>query len=280
MIHRRIRRHFLPHFFAVGHHHPAHGLSLTSLFLYLQILVVITTTIFVVKTRAPQILGVASFSASQIIQITNEKRTEYGLFELKVNDQLSAAAAKKAGDMFANDYWAHNSPAGRTPWTFITAAGYRYIFAGENLARDFTGPDAVVRAWMNSPTHRANLLDHNFREIGVAVSSGKLGGREGILIVQMFGSRGDIGVLAEKSDVLPEVKKIEEPVPVLASQKTAISKVAAFGILGVIFTLLSVEAIVTVARRDMRVRSSIFAHLALLAFVLLAVWYAVTGAII
>lgn len=285
---RRVHRHFLPHFFAVGHHHSAHGILIAALFLYLQILVVATAGVYVLRVHAPRILGTAAFSASSIIQITNEKRAEYGLGALAVNDQLSAAAAKKAEDMIANDYWAHNSPSGRTPWTFVTASGYRYIFAGENLARDFSDASSVVRAWMNSPTHRANLLDRNFAEIGVAVASGKLDGREGTLVVQMFGSRGDVGVLAQKSNTVTEAvenetnveTQISEPVVVLASQKSAISKVIAFGILGFIFTLLSIEAVVTVKRSDMQVKSSIFAHLALLGFVLLAVWYAVSGAII
>lgn len=294
MIHRKIKRLFLPHFFidpyfaaALGPksgHHGAHGLTLTSLFLYLQVLVILTVALYTIRLTVPAILGTATFSARQIIDLTNVKRQQYGLPPLDINSQLSHAAATKAGDMFANDYWAHNSPSGKTPWSFITSADYRYLAAGENLARDFTNPEAVVTAWMNSPSHRTNLLDENFREIGVAVASGKLGGREGTLVVQMFGSRGDIGVLARntapQSPEQPGAEDLEEPVTVLASRKQAISKVISLAVVGAIFILLALEAAVTTKRADMQVKSGIFAHLALLGFVLLAVWYAVSGAII
>lgn len=199
MVHRRISHHFLPHFIvdsetaknlAEPHkvHHHAHALSLMSLFAYLQIALVFTVALYAVKLKAPQILGEITFSADQIIALTNAKRAENGLGELTSNSLLAQAASAKAQNMLAEDYWAHNSPSGKTPWSFITAAGYKYIFAGENLARDFNNPQAVVNAWMDSPSHRSNLLDSNFKEIGVAVVSGILTGRDGILVVQQFGA--------------------------------------------------------------------------------------------
>lgn len=295
-------KYFLPHFFVdrefarqfgtKSTHHSAHQLSIASLFLYLQVLVIATLGFWAVERTVPQILGTAAFSAQQIVELTNQKRTEYDLAPLILNSQLTQAAAAKANDMFTNDYWAHNSPAGKTPWSFVTTSGYRYIFAGENLARDFGDPSSVVRAWMNSPSHRANLLDKNFREIGVFAQSGKLGGREGTLVVQMFGTRGDLGVLAQAATQPPASTAptspiyptpsgtITEPATVLASSKFALSKIISFAIVGLIFSLLLAEAVITTKRADMQVKSSIFAHLAILGFVLLAVWYAVAGAII
>lgn len=187
MVHRRIVQHLVPHDHD-GISHRAHGLSLVSLFVYFQIFFVATAAVYVIRSHAPQILGTVTFSADQIISLTNAKRAENGLGPLSFNSLLAQAASAKAADMFASNYWAHNSPSGRTPWSFITAAGYRYVFAGENLARDFDDAGAVVNAWMASPSHKSNLLDRNFKEIGVAVSSGNLTGHEGILVVQMFGS--------------------------------------------------------------------------------------------
>jgi len=196
VIHKRIvehivslREHFIPHKHTEAEErHKAHGLSLVSLFAYLLIFAVSVSLVYLVRIKAPHILGVASYSSSQIISLTNQKREENGLSDLTENNLLAQAAAAKAADMIAVDYWAHNSPSGKTPWSFINAVGYKYVFAGENLARDFGDPGSVVNAWMNSPSHRSNLLDKNFKEIGVAVSSAKLSGHEGILVVQMFGS--------------------------------------------------------------------------------------------
>lgn len=299
MVRHKIHRHLLPHFFVdldfarnlggkTGHH-SAHSLTLPALFLYLQLLLVATATLFVIARTVPSILGTATFSSAEIIRLTNETRAQYGLAPLVASARLSQAAEAKALDMIKLDYWAHNSPAGKTPWSFITAAGYRYLFAGENLARDFGDPGSVVSAWMNSPTHRANLLDGNFREIGVAAVSGKLSGREGTLVVQMFGARGDVGALAEgargvqgaqEEPVVGEPVVVGEPAVVLATQKFAVARVVSLAVVGFIFSLLLLEAVVTVKRADMQVKSSIFAHLAILGFVLLAVWYAVAGAII
>ena len=66
--------------------------------------------------------------------------------------------------MIAKNYWAHNAPDGASPWSFFKNVGYRYLYAGENLARDFGDSASVVNAWMNSPTHRDNLLSGRYRK--------------------------------------------------------------------------------------------------------------------
>jgi uncharacterized protein YkwD len=90
--------------------------------------------------------------------------------------------------MFANDYWAHVAPDGTTPWSFIKSSGYAYTTAGENLARDFNDTGAMVEAWMNSASHRENIVNAKFKEIGVAVVNGTLQGVETTLVVQLFGA--------------------------------------------------------------------------------------------
>jgi len=136
-----------------------------------------------------RILGYASnITVSQVVSRTNKQRQQYGLPDLKYNDQLSQAAGAKAEDMFAHQYWSHTSPSGLEPWDFIKTADYSYRVAGENLARDFSTTSEMVQAWMDSPTHRANMLHKQYQEIGVAVTNGTLQGIETTLVVQMFGS--------------------------------------------------------------------------------------------
>lgn len=312
MVRQRLASHFIPHRHEDGKDHRAHALSLTSLLVYLQIFAVLAAGLYFIRLRAPHILGVVSFGADQIISLTNDKRAQNGLPALSANSALSTAAAAKAADMLASDYWAHNSPTGRTPWSFITAAGYRYIYAGENLARDFSDAASVVSAWMNSPSHRSNLMDGNFTEIGVAVAGGKLGGKEGTLVVQMFGARISQAPATQPVAVAspspgPTTAKLASPSPaasaepsasplailevpeagatgqqavVLSSRQFSIAKGAALALVGFIFMLFMVETVVATRREDMKIRAGVIAHLGLLGFILLAVWYAVGGAII
>ncbi|MBI2617189.1 hypothetical protein HYW55_03595 [Candidatus Gottesmanbacteria bacterium] len=136
------------------------------------------------------VLGFATdISSQKIIELVNQKRQESNLPPLSESLELSSAATNKASDMFSYNYWAHISPSGQTPWVFITSTGYKYIYAGENLAKDFDYSQDVVDAWMKSPTHRANLLKPEYKEIGVAVVNGRLNGQDTTLVVQEFGAR-------------------------------------------------------------------------------------------
>ena len=149
----------------------------------------------VIRTNYPSILGVSvDISAQKLLLLTNKQRQENNLSPLTLNSKLSLAAAKKAEDMFKQNYWAHNSPDGKTPWVFIRGSGYNYIYAGENLARGFDTADDVVSAWMDSSRHRENILSENFKEIGFAVQKGKLDGEETVLVVEEFGNEGVIQV--------------------------------------------------------------------------------------
>ena len=142
------------------------------------------------STALPTVLGFASsITASQVVEQTNQQRTSLGLSRLTMNSALNQAATAKGNNMCADQYWAHISPSGTTPWVFIKNAGYRYSVAGENLARDFADTSAVVSAWMASPTHRANIVNDRYKDIGVAVIDCKLLGSDTALVVQMFGSQ-------------------------------------------------------------------------------------------
>jgi hypothetical protein len=130
----------------------------------------------------------SSITVEQVVAQTNEQRKQQGLKPLVLDSRLSAAALAKAQDMLDNQYWAHTSPAGKQPWDFMKAANYRYRVAGENLARDFHQTTDMVKAWMASPTHKANIVNDQYQEIGVAVVNGELEGFETTLVVQMFGA--------------------------------------------------------------------------------------------
>lgn len=120
---------------------------------------------------------------------TNRHRTEAGLPALAANAKLAAAAQAKVNDMLEQQYFDHIGPDGRGPADWVEDAGYAYIAVGENLALgNFAGDAALVNAWMASPGHRANLLNRNFLEIGIAVGQGTFEGEKTWLAVQTFGT--------------------------------------------------------------------------------------------
>lgn len=134
------------------------------------------------------VLGFASsITPSEVIRQTNEERQKAGLPTLTLNLELSQAALAKGQDMMSDQYWAHVAPDGTTPWYFMQQAGYKYSVAGENLARDFGDTPTMMNAWMASPTHRANIMNGKYEEIGIAVIDGNLEGYDTTLVVQMFG---------------------------------------------------------------------------------------------
>jgi hypothetical protein len=122
-----------------------------------------------------------------IITLTNKDRSANGLSEVTVNEKLTNAAKLKAEDMAKKGYFAHTSPEGRTPWYWFGQAGYSFLYAGENLAINFEESDAVETAWLNSPTHRANIMNKNFTEMGVATATGFYNGKKTTFVVEMFG---------------------------------------------------------------------------------------------
>lgn len=141
------------------------------------------------RTTFPQVLGIATdVTSEQLLIYTNDERAQNGAGPLNLDGKLSEAASAKARDMFSENYWAHNSPSGKTPWLFIKDTGYTYTYAGENLAKGFTDTQDVIKAWMASPSHRENMLSKNYEDVGFAVKEGKLEGEDTILIVEMFGN--------------------------------------------------------------------------------------------
>jgi uncharacterized protein YkwD len=115
----------------------------------------------------PETLAYATeMSTSGLLSATNSQRASNGAGALTINSKLNAAAQAKANDMVARDYWSHNTPDGQEPWVFIDAQGYSYTKAGENLAYGFSTSNSTIIGWMNSASHRANMLDTTFTEVG------------------------------------------------------------------------------------------------------------------
>lgn len=153
----------------------------------------------------------ADITVENMISLTNQSRKENGLPELRINAQLNQAASAKAQDMLTYQYFDHVSPTGVTPWFWFESVNYDYMYAAENLAIDFKTAEGAHKALMNSLGHRANILNANYKEIGVAVVTGILHNKPTIIIVEEFGSTTQeiLGTQADSFTQLSE--KSEQP---------------------------------------------------------------------
>jgi uncharacterized protein YkwD len=130
----------------------------------------------------------ANISTVDLLKDTNNLRAQEQLKPLQPSDALSRAAFLKAQDMLQKQYWAHTSPDGVEPWKWLGDVGYNYSYAGENLAKNFRSADTVTAAWMNSPEHRANVLNTNYDQVGFAVVDGIMNDKPISLVVAMYAS--------------------------------------------------------------------------------------------
>lgn len=122
------------------------------------------------------------------IQWTNTQRKENGLSPLSESTKLNLAAEKKLEDMFKKQYFGHISPSGLGAGDLAENFGYEFILVGENLALgNFKDDQELVQAWMDSPGHRANILNNRYQDIGVAVYKDTFEGEIVWLAVQIFG---------------------------------------------------------------------------------------------
>lgn len=183
-------------------------MHLSSLFVVLLLICLFQLSLTVFKAVKPGVLGFASqISPDRIIELTNQKRAANGAGPVQYNAVLSEAARQKASHMFTFGCWSHNCN-NVTPWWFFKNAGYEYLYAGENLAKDFSDPDSIVNAWMDSPTHRDNLINARYKDIGIAVVDGILNGEETTIVVQLFGTpAGSPNIATAQKSAAPQVAK-------------------------------------------------------------------------
>lgn len=139
---------------------------------------------FVTQSGSPYIAAVIS---AVLVDLANDDRGLAELPKLTVNPKLVEAAQLKANDMAEKGYFAHQTPDGYDSWHWFEAVGYDYTHAGENLAVDFSDSADMEKAWMESPTHRDNILNEKYTEVGIATAKGMYKGRETTFAVQMFG---------------------------------------------------------------------------------------------
>ena len=135
----------------------------------------------------PQIAYFSSINEEKIIELTNQERIKNGLSIVTANQLLTKAAYEKGGAIIKTQSFKHTID-GRKFSTWIKESGYDYFYVGENLAIDFMTNEGVLKAWLESPTHKKNILNQNFTEIGVAVIEDKFQGSNTSLVVQIFGA--------------------------------------------------------------------------------------------
>lgn len=282
---KNLSHYFLPH---PETHEKAHLLHWHFLIIYLLLFILLRVGFDLIAVYNPGVLGVNSdITVDQIIADTNVERGKLGLPPLRYNEQLSQAAAAKAQNMFTENYWAHFSPSGKDPWGFINKAGYKFTYAGENLARNFQNSDDVVKAWMNSPSHRENIVNNKYQEIGVAVVDGVLLGQKTTLVVQMFGSSGvptasitGAGQVAadkagQRVEVTQSAASDQSPIVTLGTQlyrgsnalvdPYSVTKNVGLGFVMGIGILLLIDLVVLKRRGVLRISSHHITHMSLLA---------------
>lgn len=235
---RKLLKHLLvPH---RGNAFRPHALRHNALSIYLVLLMVAQLGLGVTYYSGPTVLGANTETLKKnIITLSNIERKDNNLSMLYENKTLNLAAEKKLSDMFAKNYWDHIGPDGETAWNFISETGYRYELAGENLARGFENSKEVVNAWMNSPTHRENILNDRFQEIGVAVGNGKIKGITTTVIVQLFG-KPKTAFASQSQNTLGETTLIPE---IDVSNATLPSRSPYFLIWALIFGLIVLDGV-------------------------------------
>lgn len=269
---------FIPH---KDTHKKAHLISWEGILIYVLFFIFLQVGFSILSFYKPGILGVSSnISQEKIIELTNKEREKYGLKPLSGNMALSKAAQMKAGNMFEENYWAHFAPSGKTPWDFILGSGYKFTFAGENLAKNFYNPEEVVAAWMASPTHKDNLLNPKYHDIGIAVVDGVLNGQKTTLVIQMFGTTQSISnsplVNAGGNNITLSKEEYNGTPQLIASVQQTNENFKplldpyqifrTFGLTVILFmgSLLIIDLVVLKRRGVLRVTSNHWAHMALL----------------
>lgn len=163
----------------------------------------------------PKNLFFAEIVKTVLFDLVNKERKGLGMEPLKENPQLDQAAYLKAKDILEKDYFSHWSPEGISPWYWFKISNYQYKAAGENLAIGFLDSEEVYQAWLNSPSHRANLLNPAYKEMGIAILKGDFQGNETTVVVQLFGTP----LAEEKPKVITEPEKPKEKPEEIVEEK-------------------------------------------------------------
>jgi hypothetical protein len=190
----------------------------SNILLYCVVLLLILKIFAVlISINLPQNIFFADITKSSLENFVNQTRQSLGLEPLSENQKLDQAAELKAENMVQNQYFNHTSPSGVTPWFWFLKAGYNYKYAGENLAIGFYDSKEVYDAWLNSPSHKTNITNPNYTEVGTAVLSG-FGQNNTIVVVQEFGSQLPVKpVVVKNNNLKSTAATAENPEPSLTN---------------------------------------------------------------
>ena len=254
-----------------SNNYKAKTLHVSSLSLLMLLIIFSQLCLSFFSRQLPQILGMsATITADELIKLTNQNRQEQGLPVLTVNAVLSEAAQRKGADMIAKNYWAHTAPDGTTPWGFFKDVNYNYLYAGENLARDFLESQAVMDAWMNSPTHRDNILSNRYREIGIAVINDTFQGQPTTLVVQLFGTKASLGQVPKIGQVSSAGEAmVAQMKPWLALGSFHLTKTLTISLTVLLMVLIIIDMVIISRNRVVRLSGRGLAHFIFLGILLL-----------
>lgn len=145
-----------------------------------------------------------AITVENLLRAHNEYRKEQGLPELHLNNLLNISSQNKGQVMLDNNCWSHYCPPGKSPWDFFDNAQYNYVYAGENLAEGYYTIDTVMQAWINSKTHRDNIVKPEFTEIGFSILYGNyLNNSNNVLVVTHFGATSEgVAVKSAQNPIL------------------------------------------------------------------------------
>ena len=202
---RKIRNTFIPH---EENEFRPHVLRHKTLVFIASLVVVVKVGVMLLVALTPGYVLPIDITNQNIINLTNQQRANAGLPQLKLNSKLSQAAASKAQDMLSGQYFSHYSPSNVSPWYWFKTAGYEYAYAGENLAMDFVTAESTMDAWMASESHKKNIMNAKFSEIGVGVIEGDFKGAKTVLVVQEFAAPAPAKTLAAAT-----VQQVTNPTP-------------------------------------------------------------------
>ncbi len=179
---------------------------------YIIVLLALKLIVVLFLVYFPQTIFFTDISHSVLIELTNKERQSLGISSLKEDSLLNEAAYLKAQDMIIYSYFSHESPAGTTPWYWFQKVGYNYQMAGENLGIGFLDSEEIYQAWDDSSSHKANLVNPKYEDIGIAVLKGDFKGNETIVVVQLFGSPREIESVKTEQEPEEEIKdeQVEE----------------------------------------------------------------------
>lgn len=213
---KHLHNYFIPH---EGNDYRPHILQRAAMIAMLA-LVVLTFTAANLQSLLWQTSDwlISTILPGVVVELTNEERADNGAAALRRSSVLDEAARLKAQHMANNEYFAHYSPDGVSPWYWFTQVSYNYAHAGENLAIHFSDSDEVVEAWMDSPSHRANIVDQKFTEIGVGTARGQYQGYDTVYVVQLFGAPAIARPEPVSEVVVAQSTELAEPTPVLAER--------------------------------------------------------------